>query len=46
MYWDSDYFQLSAQGEQTNYLARPSRSVVTQEPVRSSEDGVGGWNSW
>ena len=39
MYWDSDNFQLSAQGEQTKYLARASRTVVTQEPTRSTEDG-------
>lgn len=40
MYWDSDNFQLSAQGEQTKYLARASRTVVTREPTRSAEDGV------
>ena len=40
MYWDSDNFQLSAQGEQTKYLARASRTVVTQEPTRSTEDVV------
>ena len=39
MYWDSDNFQLPAQGEQTKYLARASRTVVTQEPTRSTEDG-------
>ena len=40
MYWDSGNFQLSAKGEQTKYLARASRTVVTQEPTRSTEDGV------
>ena len=40
MYWDSDNFQLSAQGEHTKYLARASRTVVTREPTRSAEDGV------